>query len=111
SLPLLDASALMAVGAGRSAPDAPMVAIGPGTGLGLACHVPGARGAVVIASEGGHADLPAASDRQDAVIRILRERFGHVSAERAISGPGLENLYQAIALIDGAAVPERQAAA
>jgi glucokinase len=111
SLPLLAAGDLMAIGGGRAVPDAPMVAIGPGTGLGLTCHVPGPHGASVIASEGGHADLPAASDREDAVIRILRARFGHVSAERAISGPGLENLYQAIATIDGAAVPERHAAA
>jgi glucokinase len=111
SLPLLAAGDLLTVGGGRAVPDAPMVAIGPGTGLGLACHVPGSRGAMVIASEGGHADLPSASDREDAVIRILRARFGQVSAERAISGPGLENLYQAITLLDGAAVAERHAAA
>jgi glucokinase len=37
----------------------------------------------------------------------LRQRFGHVSVERAISGPGLENLYQTIAALDDARVPAR----
>jgi len=55
---------------------------------------------LVIASEGGHATLAGNSDREDAIIRILRERFGHAS-ERAISGPGLENIFQAIARLTG----------
>ena len=37
----------------------------------------------------------------------LRTRFGHVSAERVLSGPGLENLYRAIAEIDGVDAPAR----
>jgi glucokinase len=48
-----------------------------------------------------HATLAGNSDREDAVIRVLRERFGHASTERAISGPGLENIFQAIASLDG----------
>ena len=38
--------------------------------------------------------------REDAIIEHLRQRFGHVSAERVLSGHGLENLYRAIASID-----------
>ena len=74
---------------------APMVVLGPGTGLGIACLVPGGDAPIVIASEGGHATLPATSRREDAILAHARERFGHVSAERLISGPGLENLYAA----------------
>src|ERR1700736_2920288 len=67
--------------------------------------------AAVIATEGCHVTLPAATPREDAVVAWLRGRFGHASAERALSGPGLENLYRAFAALDGAAVPERDATA
>ena len=49
-------------------------------------------------------------DREDRIIQYLRGKFGHVSAERAISGGGLENLYQAIAAIDGLTVGHQSAA-
>ena len=67
-----------------------MAVLGPGTGLGVACLVPGSRGSIVIASEGGHATMAAASQREDAIIDYLRRQFGHVSAERVDlgSGPG-----------------------
>src|SRR6266700_1300622 len=59
----------------------------------------------------GHADVPGSSEREDRVIQHLRARFGHVSCERAVSGPGLENLYGTIAAIDGQKLPQRDAAA
>jgi glucokinase len=62
---------------------------------------------IPIATEAGHATLTSASRREDAIIEHLRQRFGHVSVERTISGPGLENLYQAIAAVDGVRVPAR----
>jgi len=80
--------------------DAPMVVLGPGTGLGMACRFPRAGGAGVVGSEGGHTTLAAATDREAALIGILRRRFGHVSAERVLSGPGLVNLYEATAELD-----------
>jgi glucokinase len=58
----------------------------------------------------GHATLPAASVREDAVLDLLRKRFGHVSAERVLSGMGLENLYHAIGVLDRIEVPPRNAA-
>src|SRR5260370_1003208 len=58
----------------------------------------------------GPRGLAAAADREAAVVAILRRRFGHVSAERALSGEGLINLYGAIAVLDGVAAPERDAA-
>jgi len=87
-----------------------MVVIGPGTGLGMAGLLGRGGDMTVIATEGGHATLPTTTPREDAVIAHLRGRFGHVSAERALSGPGLENLYAAIAAIDEAAVASRSAA-
>ena len=84
-----------------------MVVLGPGSGLGVACLVDRS---VVIASEGGHATLAPTGEQEDHIMAHLRKRFGHVSAERAISGSGLENVYQAIAALEGLEIPPRNAA-
>jgi len=110
SLPDLTSRDVRSLGGGQASPGEPMVVIGPGTGLGVAALVPGRQEPRVVASEGGHATLPSATKREDAVIEHLRQRFGHVSAERALSGAGLENLYRAIAASENAAVPARTAA-
>jgi glucokinase len=110
SLPSLTAGDLYAIGGGWAVAGAPMAVLGPGTGLGVACHVPGSKEPAVIAGEGGHATFPAASAREDAVIDYLRRQFGHVSAERVVSGAGLENLYRAIAALDQTEAPHRDAA-
>jgi glucokinase len=109
-LPNLTAADLYALGRGQAVPGAPMAVVGPGTGLGVACLVPDAQNPIVIASEGGHASLAASSGREDAVIDHLRQHFGHVSAERVVSGGGLENVYQAIAALDRIGAPLRNAA-
>jgi glucokinase len=86
-----------------------MAALGPGSGLGVACLIGGSEKGVVIASEGGHATLAGTCEQEDRIVDHLRKRFGHVSAERAISGSGLENIYQAIAALEGLDVPPRNA--
>jgi glucokinase len=65
---------------------------------------------VVLVTEAGHATLPSENRREDAIILALRERLQHVSVERVLSGPGLVQLYHAIAEIDGLTVPQRSAA-
>jgi glucokinase len=109
SVPRLTASDLFAIGGGRAVPGAPAVVLGPGTGLGLACFMPRNDGGIVVPTEGGHATLPATCEREEAVIAHLRARHGHVSAERALSGSGLINLYEAIASLDGLPASERSA--
>jgi len=110
SLPLLTAADLYPVGGGEAVLGAPMAVLGPGTGLGVACFVPSSQSSIVIASEGGHATMAATSDREDAIIDYLRRQFSHVSAERVVSGSGLENLYRAVIAIDGIEAPKRNAA-
>jgi glucokinase len=110
ALPCLGSGDVRPLGGGRAVAGEPMVVIGPGTGLGMAAFIFSQDGAAVVATEGGHATLPGTSRREDEIIGLLRERFGHVSAERVLSGPGLENLYQAVAAIEHAAVPARTAA-
>ncbi len=93
---------LLKVGGGAGAAGSPIAVLGPGTGLGVSALVPDSSGRwTALATEGGHVTLAAANAREDAVLDWLRQRFGHVSAERVLSGPGLVNLYDALAAIHG----------
>ncbi len=110
SLPSLTSTDLARIGGGKSERGSPMAVLGPGTGLGVACLVDRSDSGVVIASEGGHATLAPTCEQEDRIVNHLRKRFGHVSAERVISGSGLENIYQAIAAVEGLEFPPRNAA-
>jgi glucokinase len=110
SLPALDASQLHRVGGGTAVAGAPLALLGPGTGLGVSGLLPARGGQVPISGEGGHVTLAAADAREAEVIELLRRRFGHASAERALSGPGLENLHQALAQLAGESHPAMTAA-
>jgi len=110
SLPALDAAQLQQVGGGAAVAGAPLALLGPGTGLGVSGLLPARGAAVPISGEGGHVTLAATDAREAAVIELLRRRFGHASAERALSGPGLENLHQALAQLEGASRPAMSAA-
>jgi glucokinase len=109
SLPHLSGRDVKPLGEGQPQLGESMAVIGPGTGLGMAGVVRREDRMTIVPTEGGHATLPGTTAREDAVIAHLREKFGHVSAERALSGPGLENLHAAIAAIDGIAVSDQTA--
>jgi glucokinase len=88
---------------GPSCPEAigPIGIIGPGTGLGMSALIPNGREWILIAGEGGHATLPASTPEEDEIVRVLRTRWSHVSAERVLSGSGLVNIYEALCIIYG----------
>jgi glucokinase len=67
--------------------------VAAGTGLGTA-FIPriGDRW-VPVPSEGGHVDFAPRVDEEIGLLHHLRERFGRVSVERVLSGPGLFNIY------------------
>jgi len=113
ALPALAPGELRQVGPGVAVPGAPIALIGPGTGLGVSGLLPRAdgRGEVPVNGEGGHVTLPAHDAIERAVVEILQRRYGHASAERALSGPGLANLHAALCEIDGVAVAGLDAAA
>lgn len=67
--------------------------LAPGTGLGVALLVCLNGEYLPVPSEGGHADFSPNSELELDLWRYLHRRFGHVSTERILSGPGLENLY------------------
>jgi len=100
--PALQGADLEQIGAGEAVPDAPKGMIGPGTGLGVSSLVRSRRGDwVPIAGEGGHVGLSPTCEREADILRVLWRTHSHVSAERAISGMGLENLYRAICELNG----------
>jgi len=68
--------------------------IAPGTGLGEAGLFWDGTRHHVFACEGGHSDFAAQSEPEIELLRYLKARFGHVSYERILSGPGLLNVYE-----------------
>jgi glucokinase len=79
---------------GRPDPARPSALIAAGTGLGEAALIRGLSGSVAIASEGGHGDFAPNDLIQWELWRHLLKRFGHVSWERVLSGPGLVQVYE-----------------
>ena len=71
--------------------------VGPGTGLGVGLVVRQDSRYQVIASEGGNMDFSPRDDLDDRLMAALRKRYGHVSAERVVSGPALMDIYAVIA--------------
>jgi glucokinase len=45
------------------------------------------------ACEGGHADFAPRNELQAELLFYLQKKFGHVSCERVLSGPGIRNIY------------------
>ena len=69
------------------------VLIAAGTGLGETILFDDGKNYYPLASEGGHADFAARHELEIELLRYLIGRFGRVSYERVISGPGLSNIY------------------
>jgi glucokinase len=105
-LPQLGPADLLTLGDGKPAARATFAAIGPGSGLGVASLVPASEDWAVVTGEGGHATMAAFTDEEAEVVRLVRERHGgHCSAEHVLSGPGLVNLYVALAEMAGRGRP------
>jgi len=67
--------------------------IAAGTGLGQAGMFWDGRQHQVFACEGGHTDFGPRNDLEIELLRYLLAKFGRVSYERVLSGPGLVNIY------------------
>jgi glucokinase len=101
ALPRLAPKERLVFGGGVAVAGAPIGVLGPGSGLGVSGLVASASGWIALTGEGGHATMAPATDRESAVLDRMRRHFDHVSAERALSGPGLVNLYNTLAELDG----------
>jgi glucokinase len=106
-LPYLESEDVLPIGAeaGKQSTKAPMAVLCPGTGMGIAGLKPTDRGWQPIAGEGGHTSLSPLTDRELDVWQVLRARYGRVSVERVLSGPGIVELHSALASLEGQ-IPE-----
>jgi glucokinase len=105
AVPYLGEDERKQVGPGTAVADTPIGLIGPGTGLGVSALVPAVTGSIPVAGEGGHVTMAPADARESTVLDRMRQRYGHVSAERVVSGPGLVNLYNVLCELSGVAAP------
>ncbi|MEM0928278.1 MAG: glucokinase [Pseudomonadota bacterium] len=86
---------------GDSDPDAPILVVGPGTGLGQALVVPVDKTYHVVSTEGGHVTFAPRTDEEFEVMRFIAKEHPRVSAERLLSGRGLVNIHRALCAIAG----------
>ena len=94
AVPVLEPDELAVLQEGVAVPTGNAALIAAGTGLGEALlhNVNGQF--VPSASEGGHADFSARTERELVLVAELAKAFGRVDNERVISGPGLVNLFR-----------------
>lgn len=78
---------------GSAPPEGNTCLIAAGTGLGEAIIYWDGKHYQPLASEGGHVDFAPRNPLEIELLCYLRARFGHVSYERVVSGPGLVNIY------------------
>ncbi|MFH1154888.1 MAG: glucokinase [Pseudomonadota bacterium] len=93
AIPVLDTEEVAALNTPAVNIHEPIALAAPGTGLGMALLIPGKAGFRVLASEGGHADFAPSSEDEADLWSFLHRRFGHVSMERVVSGPGIANIF------------------
>ncbi len=79
---------------GLSATSGNAAIIAPGTGLGEAGLYFDGKLYHPFATEGGHSDFASRDDFDFELYEYLQNKFGHVSYERVICGPGIFNIYQ-----------------
>jgi glucokinase len=111
ALPFLRQNELTPIGPTALRTDRTKLALGPGTGLGVAGLLRDKGRWIAVPSEAGHMEFAPIGERESAVFAVLRARFGRVSAETAISGTGLSNLDAALRTLSGTAGTDREAAA
>ncbi|MEH6433618.1 glucokinase [Massilia sp. DD77] len=95
SLPHLAPDQRQRIGGGVELANRPIGLIGPGTGLGVSGVIPAGKHWVALAGEGGHVSFSPANREEVAILEALWGEYGHVSAERLLSGMGLELIHWA----------------
>ena len=101
SLPVLPREELRQLGGDKPAQGAPLALLGAGTGLGVSGLFMVDGKPVPINGEGGHVTLPAFDEREATLLGMMRDGGTHISAERVLSGPGMQALYQTICALNG----------
>ncbi len=89
----LEPSDLSPLNTGTEDKEGNIAVIAAGTGLGEGGLCWAQNGYASIASEGGHSTFGPNSPLEIDLWHFLYERYGHVSWERIVSGPGLVSIY------------------
>lgn len=90
----LQAGDMFTLQAGEPQSQGARLVVGAGTGLGVAWLTWAHGRYVVHPSEGGHMDFAPADELQHQLLVYLQQRYGHVSYERIVSGPGLYAIFE-----------------
>ncbi len=93
AIPLLSRQEVLALNKARVRTGLNLALVAPGTGLGESLLIFRDGEYSPVSSEGGHADFAPNSEAEMELWRHLHKRYGHVSIERVLSGPGLVNIY------------------
>jgi len=93
ALPLFDDDSRIEIGKASHYRRGNIAVLGPGSGLGMSAWI---GGSAAMCGEGGHITMSGRNETEDEIIAKFREEFGHCSAERVLSGPGLKALHKAM---------------
>jgi glucokinase len=96
AVPRLQPHERHAVGGGQPRERSVVGVIGAGTGLGVSGLIPAQGGWVALGTEGGHTSFSPRDERELAILRFAWKQYRHVSAERLLSGQGLELIHAAL---------------
>jgi glucokinase len=102
AVPVLEENERLLVCGKAVSPNEVVAIVGPTTGLGGAFLAPDGHGGwVATHCEGGHADFAPCNLLEIEILKLMMENYGHVSRERAVSAPGLSELWRCLSIIGG----------
>jgi glucokinase len=110
ALPRVGSDGRVQIGGGEAQANGVIGLLGPGTGLGVSGLIPTGDRWTVLATEGGHVSFAPTDERELRVLQYAWKTMHRVSAERLISGPGIELIYQALSAGQPHAEPDLSAA-
>lgn len=100
SVPFLPVEQLQQVGGESVTEQSALAVVGPGTGLGVSGLLKYPGGWLTVDGEGGHVSLSPGNERESDILKVSWQQYPHVSAERLVSGMGLQNIYRAICKLE-----------
>jgi glucokinase len=96
ALPHLSSSQKIKIGGGNPQAGHAIGLVGAGTGLGVSGIIPFGEHWIPLRSEGGHVTFSPSDETEIEILRFCWREYKHVSAERLVSGMGLELIYRAL---------------
>ncbi len=106
AIPVLQTNDVIQIGGKQPQAKRPIAVYGAGTGLGVAHLIHTGNQWISLPGEGGHVDFAPDSEEEDHLLNVLRKEYGHVSAERVLSGPGLVNIYRSLQKLNNQSVED-----